>query len=525
MIVLAFFGSNIFIAKLHDDSLIYFAQSQLLASSGSTQGLSYGDGLAPVTFAPIAAYVRLPIFLFLRDFNAIVRVIQVQNVILLICVALLSWRYLVLRLPTDAAPFWRFAPFFMVATCYTPWFSNAYLPLSDNIFAALTMAFIVLCLEYDRWMRSWPLQLLWGVLIIAILTIASIQKGTAMAMLAYLAVFMTSRHRFSWRQSLAGLGTILLFVAIMVWSESRLYGYYASIALTHSIDNRPLGLLIGNSLFNFFASALPAQIVPNFNFTFMNRSDLTLGLLLTDFQATWAPFVLLGFTISALILLGAWKGRRFLAPELTLILLTAPLYALIVNGGGTIRYLAFVQPVYLLLFVTGLRTVRLQIPSEWVVKPRAIMFSVAAIALIGVAGVSTSIMAAPMQRIFSMRGFLSDLDRAFGAERRIVASLANDRTRFVNIVEGNARWNAVAHVRYAAPGLVPELLCRGHEVYWVFDCDRRNCSAAKMLAKKSMDELDRLGSIRLNTIYTDHSSAAEITIRRVTAVQPNNSCK
>ena len=88
-VVLSLIPTNIVITRLHYDPLIYFLQAQYLAAHGTLKGLTFGVGLGPVVYAPIAAYVRAPLFLLFHNVDTLIRVIQIENVILLVGVGIL----------------------------------------------------------------------------------------------------------------------------------------------------------------------------------------------------------------------------------------------------------------------------------------------------------------------------------------------------------------------------------------------------------------------------------------------------
>ncbi|MFZ1989007.1 MAG: hypothetical protein WAW96_04470 [Alphaproteobacteria bacterium] len=523
---LSFISPSLVIAKLQADCLNYFTQAQYLARHGTLKGLSFGDGTGLLVYAPIAGYVRAPLFLISHTIDITIRAIQVENVVFLALVGLLSWEYLRLRLPAQFSRAWCLVPFVWLCMVYMPWFYNAYMPASDHIFAVWQLAFIALCLHSEWWLRTAPRGIAFGLLLLVLLVIAAIQKFTALALLAYAFVLFVERYRPPLRVVIAGGLAALAFAGGAFISLSALYMTYVHTGIVHGFLGKPIERVVIEIALTFFASFLPAQIIPNFSYIFMRVGDPTLPLELSKAHLEWIPGILIGFAISAMILRGAWASRRSTRPELAMLFLTVPIYAAVTQGGGGMRYLAYMQPTLLLYFLVGAEPIwKLLQKRLGGALPYLATAAAASTAIVTVASLGTSVMASPVKNVRDFVRFFSQLDHDYSETRKAIDAVAGPHTRFLDLVVGNERWNPIAGVTYIRPDLATSMICHGYMVYAELDCDRRNCPSIKQTADESLHQVLTSQPLNLVTVYEEHTEASEAMIKRLELRNPSTACR
>lgn len=461
-------GPGLVYAKLQSDAAVYLVQARHLWFEGSAWNFAIADGTPPILYTPVPAYLRAPLFGLAADAGTVVLLVQLQNLVLLGLLGVVSQRYLVRRLPAGASAAWQVAPWLCLALTYNPWIVNLALPMGDHLFALLTMGSVLAFVEAEHRVapRARWLILTSGFLMTAV---AAVQKVTGAGALGYAAVLAGRGGRGRWVLAAAGVTALVTF-GLFGGVHRHTFGVGAS----HYLSKRDPALVALDTVLNLVVAAVPNQLVPNFSYLLARDFSATHAVTTAALTGPNLPWLLAGCALTALVAAGAWRERRRLAPELAMLALTVPVYALATNS--TSRYLASMQPVFWLLAVAGGQVLTARLP-----KPGPKTWAAAAAALL----VAVGLIATNLSRSFSARhaataadlpDFLRELARTFeSGQRDLLARSARQPAPWIVLTNDDIRWYALAGARYLPAAGAAAAACRGEEVYTVFACDARNC--------------------------------------------------
>jgi hypothetical protein len=500
-------GPGTVITRLHSDTLNYLGQAQYLASHGTLAGFSFGEGFEPVVYASVAAYIRAPIFWFFQSFDTAIRAIQIQNAILLLILGFVWRQYLILRAPAHAL-LWSALPFAFLCLAYTPWIANAYLPAGDHLTSLLTMGFVVVCLQSERWAAVPRKRLLYGSLLFALLALATLQKVTSLALLAFAALHFAPTAKLSrraWMVILAGGAlTALAFLAV----THALVAHYITAGTAAYFTGQSPQIVAGRTLLSAFASAIPSQIIPNWQYVFAIADAPSFSLDPRQARWEWLPFILCGVAVSAVILRGAFLSRKTLAAELIFLAAVFPAYA--ISSNATARYFAITQPFFWLLFMRGMPVSSHHLAR--ISQAMSLRLLTAALAVLALLAAGFLITRGTWSKSFSFAraaSFIEDVNSAFAGGRTYLQSIDTGETL---LLPSDLRWHVVNGAQYVPEDRAMERACNGYSVYLPLTCDRRNCS----MAKTRVDGIKaRLSGADWEAAYDQQNNAAEIIFWRM----------
>lgn len=494
-------------AKLQSDAAVYLVQAKHLWTNGTAWNFPLGEGLPPIVYSPIPAVLRASLFGLTDNAAVLVRLIQLQNVAVLLLLALVSRHYLRLRLAPELQG-WSYTPFAYIPITYNPWVLNTLLPLGDHLYALMTMGAMVALLRSEQTAPVAPTSVSQRLLGIALTAIATFQKFTGISLLAFTARLWFKRtHAWRW---IAAAAVVEGFVLV---AGRTLFGVYVHTGVTHYFSGRSSLSILIDSVTNLVVAAIPNQILPNFSY--LVSRDFTASHAVTADSLTThnMPWIVIGAALTSIVLHGAYRERLRLQPEILLLLVCVPVYAAATNS--TSRYLCSVQPVFWTLFLSGARPLwhtlqarrRLLMPVGGVV---ALIYS----ALV-MANISRSFTAAPHAEPAILPGFMRSLGESFqSAQHQLLLMSRQDPDATFVLLDDEIRWYALADVRYISPAVAHEHLCRGMSVFTVFACDARNCPRLDRGYKAATQQ--SLGpDIAFETVYREATRAANITVSRL----------
>ncbi len=503
-------------AKLQWDAAVYLAQARHLWTMGSASEIVLGDGLAPIVYSPLTAYVRAPLFGLTDDPATLVRLVQVENVALLALLGCIASLYMALRLPPGASRKWLAAPWIILTLTYNPWALNLVLPLGDHVYAVLTMSVLLLAVEPVAGVRTHGSP--WRLVALGILAgLAMVQKFTSLALLP--AVLLPYVH--SSRVARLLLVPVLVTVAVATWLGRGLFAFYIQGAFQRYLDGRSITEIALNTLTNLIVAALPNQIVPNFSYLFHRDFGATHAVLFSDLSSANAMFALLGCALTALIVAGAWIMRRTMSTELIFVLAVVPVYAIVSNS--TARYLSSVQPVLLVWLIAALSRYR----QAWCATPIKALpvkllhsrWSLAAAGVVAaciiVSNLTRSFTARRASTLSGTKHFLDSLSTGFERGRNELAKLqrANPDLQLLDQAD-DIRWYAIAGIGYVSSDRVFTSVCAGRAAYAVFACDIRNC--ARLSAQLDRERAaTALLPFDFESVYRDDASWGRFDIERI----------
>ena len=507
-------------AKLQSDAAVYLAQARHLWQEGSANHFTVGDGVEPVNYSPLSAFLRAPLFGITTDPAIIVRMVQAENVILLALLGAVSSAYLAKRLPAEASRGWLAAPWILLTTTYNPWLLNLVLPLADHLYALVTIGALLTATSLAQATgKPKPMRV---ALMISLVVIGALQKFTSLALVPAIAWPLMARRAKSGRALAAGALCIVVAVSAAAWMGWDLIAFYIRGAQQRYLS-QPMVTVVIDSLTNVVVAALPSQVVPNFAYLFHRDFTATHAVLFSDLRGANALAAILGASISATMAIGAWRCRHSMRPELTLILLVIPVYAIVSNSTG--RYLASVQPVFIVFALSGLRRIAATMPNALRRIERLRWHALggsAAVLVLAVAAAVPNLMRSFTSRQEAAPG---DLKSFFGGlsagfERGYVfleGAMATSDSPTLLYEAGDLRWYPIAGARYVAAPLALDRVRAGRTVIVVFACDIRNCS--RLSAARNADRgAASLAGVRFAPLYRDAGSWGQFEIERLEAV-------
>jgi hypothetical protein len=480
-------GPGLMYAKLQSDSATYLLQAKMLWENGISWNFSLAQGLPQIIYTPVPAFLRAPLFAFDFTPTQLPLVLQLQNLTLLAMLAWVSQQYLAIRLPNSASKKWVSVPWIMIALSYQPWVLNTFMPLGDHLFALMSMASIMFYLKADHAAKIKTAKLLayCGYLITAI---AVIQKSTALGLFVY-AILVFGRKSHSLRRSLVPGGLIILMSLVYF---SQLHSYVLSIGTGNYLANRTLQAIFADTITNLVFSALPNQIIPNFSYLLTRDAYTTNAYQTSSISINDIPWMALGLAISGAIVFGGWIARYRLLPELALLLVTIPLYALVTNS--TARYLASVQPIFWIFLIYTFSHF-----SGFFIKYRyVIVVMITCVLIITLPQLATNItrsftsISNPSIRL--MPNFLRELAITFNNGKNELAVIIREKPNSqILLINEDFRWAALIGANYLSVDLARKAVCNGASVITVFACDARNCSRQKVAHDYATKNLENYG--------------------------------
>ncbi len=510
-------------AKLQTDAAVYLAQARHLWYDGSANHIVVGDGMAPIVYAPLAAYLRAPLFGLTSDPDTLVRLVQAQNIVLLVLLGWLSTRYLVAKLPSRASPAWLALPWLLLTATYNPWALNAALPLGDHLYALLTMGALLLGAKQQRDVLGSPGRSRLAV-VAAMIALGVAQKFTSLALLPALAAPALRRIVRRSPRKAAALAVLLLAASAgLAWLLLELISFYAQGAWLRYFDGKAPSEVALNTMTNLLVAALPNQIVPNFSYLFHRDFSATHAVLFGDLTHANTLAATIGLGLSATIVTGAWAARRSMLPELVLFVLVTPIYAIVSNS--TSRYLASLQPVFVVWLFFGMDACRTRLRTlmpEAETRRRWRRGSTIAACLAvagGIAAAGPNLIDSFTKRhdygVAQALGFLDDLARGFTAGRAKLESIAPAGGNALLLYEADdLRWYPIDGVRYVAPELAAGRLCDGRDVYVVHVCDIRNCARLDRVSSTDAQAPTLRGLARI-PVYGERASWGRFEIEQL----------
>lgn len=501
LLLTAWLGPGLMYAKLQSDSSIYLLQAKILWETGTAWNFSIADGLPNLVYTPIPAYIRAPLFIFDNTGMALTLLVQLQNISILTILAWTSQRYLEIRLPKNTSSAWPAAPWILISLTYQPWLLNVFMPLGDHLFALLSMGTLVLFLEADRQTESSMAKSMAysGHIMTAV---AVIMKSTAIGLFMY-ALLLFGKKSHPMRRTLP-LGGAIVISTLTIYSQ--LHGQVLSTGIKHYLTHKSPQDVLADTLTNLTFAALPNQIIPNFSYLLGRDFTSTHAYLASSISLDHTIWLAIGFLITSAIGIGAWRSRHQNLPELILLSVNIPLYALATNS--TARYLASIQPIFWLFLLSS------HTQFEAMLKRHRQKILIATISIILIAlpklttNMSRSFSALTNTTIGSMPDFLHQLAETFEKGNRTLITVLNNHSNSKIVITNNdSRWAVLASAKFIAVNQAGNAACSGTTLFTVFACDARNCSRLKKDYHQVSAQLHNQGLVLKNVIHLENPAS------------------
>ena len=244
----------------------------------------------------------------------------------------------------------------------------------------------------------------------------------------------------------------------------------------------PVGLIVrgdkNRSVLNFFLLAVPEQIVPGFVLGFSHNPLVDLyraQFAASRMDALWSAC---GALITAIVLVGAWRIRGRMLPELMMIIAVLPLLVAIMPS--TSRYFMTYQPFFWIAFLEGSRGVGEWIPAaaRQFLASRARIIATAACFVVLAIGVQASkapglllVETVSRCRAVGLPRHVHGVSDTYRPLRRFLEGTSGrDRALLTSSRLSMGRWKVIANLDSYAPdsGLVE--VAAQKDVYMIVEC-------------------------------------------------------
>jgi hypothetical protein len=508
-------GPAYFYPRLRTDSLDYYLKGLAFVETGRTTARS-AINVPPFPRVAMPGLLRSPFMLF-HDFDTQLRAIQLSNILLVGLTAamyayVLSW--IVPRRWHWLAIGFSFG--FMVLN--PEWGNNVFVPLADAPYAAASIAFLILAarvLSSDKPLREHRLAIVAGMLLFAV---AFFTRYTAPVLLVYVAALAAGRRRNrpvntgALLLAVAGVAAVLGILLMLNWhTMSQRYLIEPWLYLLRAEKS--------SVMMNVLASALPSQIVPDFQMGFARQPLVDTYHVQFGTSPRDLALVTIGIAISATTFFGMWRSRDRFAPEIVYTLAALPVLALMIPS--TERYLIAYEPLFWIFFYAGASVLVAPLAARIGASPRTAFIALALSLILGVGVMSlrSRILRPTGNRsalisIGDNRAYATEVTSTFVALRGFLDKLPREQTLLIG---PQVRWKAISGLEYYRPDSALVAAVANRDMYLVLDCGTLgDCQGFDKLDARYQKRLARFGSFSLDPMFartTEHAKARVYRIR------------
>ncbi len=477
----------------------------------------------PFLYAAMPGVMRAPLLMAFKDFDDQWRAIQATNVIFVAAVALLS--AYIFSWSQPARRHWMaIALSFAFAVIATWWMANVLYPLADAPYAAFSLGALIVARQILTSHRPLTSQLPSILLFLVLFTAAFLMRFSAPVILVFAATLAHgrwSRVNLSPRHMVAIVGVPLVGVAALVFfNRDAIFGRYLNDPLWFIRKADDVKLII-----NVFASAIPSQVIPGFNLVYSRPP--VVGPMNMEFAATRLDlaWTIVGLSVSALVIFGAWRSRRRFLPEILYVLAPFPLLAPIVPSVA--RYLASYQPFFWIFFYAGVAAL-LQPPLHRVRAARRIsIVAAAAIALAVVSLVAVRLRKIagttnPSQAVSLLRApdYVAGVAAPFRGLRQFIETLPPERTLLIGSGASTGRWTVISGRKYYVPDDNLASVVRSSDVYLLSECGTLEaCRDFDTWTRRLEDGVSLRGRFEFTPVFSRRTAQAQVAVFRLSALQ------
>jgi len=518
--VVLLIDQSFFYPRLQTDALLYYLKGKSLADSGTTAA-RLAVNLPPFPYASMPGALRAPLIAMFRDFDDQLRAIQVLNIAITDGLALMSAYIFSWVLPRSRH--WMAIGFAFGFMLLAPWWvANIFLALADGPYALFSLGSVIIAIRVLTSPRdmSRPLPLLGFA---AAFVMAFLLRFTEPIVLVLAAVLLSGRMngRRIQRQTLfTALAVIVIAMGLLVFvNRDAIFNRYLA---------EPFYLFVRGdkeSIFlNFVALAVPEQVIPGFALVFSHSPIVDLyhaEFASSRIDAFWSS---IGFVITGIVALGAWRVRHWMLPEILMVLCVLPV--LVVMMPSTSRYFMTYQPLFWIAFYEGGRALTSRIPT--IVRRTIVAYS-GILALLALAvGLAAGLRARGAQGAApggSRLATLTDLPRyvqgvsgTYRPLRDFLRTLPPSRTVLTSSSPSLGRWKAIANLDYYAADSGLTALAARKDVYLVIDCGSADlCAHEAEHEARVKSQLCAVGEFDYEVVF---EAKAEKSAAKVFRIRP-----
>ncbi len=508
-----------FYPRLQTDPLNYYLKASALVNSGTTEA-RWAVNQNPFAYAAMPGILRAPVLFFFRDFDDQLRGMQILNIPILASLAVMS--AYIASWTQPARRHWMVIVFAFAFILLSPtWIANIFLPLADAPFAAFTIGAILVSMSLicspAPFSRRPGMLVLFAVLFI----VASSLRFTGPAVLAFAAALATGRwnvkHVSRRKMTLVWAGTFLTVGALIAFNLQAILGRYLVEPLIFIVRGDKIGMIL-----NVLAVALPSQVVPTFQLGFVHPPNS--GLFAMNFASTVpdAVWMLVGFSISAVIIVGALQVRRMLLPEIVYLLVPLPVLGLMMPS--TARYMTSFQPFIWIFFYMGMvrLTRRHRSVIDRVLRRRTLVAAVLLLAVCGLAGLRIwKLAGTASEKVLAISvgqapEYISGVSNTFRDLRGYLETLPRDKTLLIGDRGAVGRWTLISGLNYYSPDSALANVARTRDVYMLAECGILDvCQSWPYFVDLLEKRIRRYGKFEFDSTFAAQSSRARVQVFRV----------
>lgn len=510
---------SFFYPRLQTDALLYYLKGKAVADSGTTAA-SLAVNLPPFPYASMPGALRAPLIRVFSEFDDQLRAIQLANIVIVDVIGLIAAYILSWVVPQRRH--WLAIGFTFAFILLAPWWlANVFMPMADAPYAAFSLLSIVLAIRIvaspQPLLRPIPLVSLTVVFVIAFLL-----RYTEPVVLILAAVLIRGKfpgNSLKWRNALIAAGTAVFLIAILVFfNREAILGRYLA---------EPFGLIARgdkeSTVLNFFFLAVPEQIIPGFVLGFSHSPLISLysaRFAASRPDALWSAF---GAVITGVVLLGAWRMRDRMLPELLMIIAVLPLLVAIMPS--TSRYFMTYQPFFWIAFLEGSRGVAEWIPGtarRLLASQARPIATTAALALL-VIGVQASkargLLLSSQSRVVELMNlprYVHGVSDTYRPLRHFLQSLPADRTILTSSKLSMGRWKVIANMDSYAPDSNIVAVASKKDLYLIVECGSADLCAIQRIRESVLKDLIcRYGEFNYELVFFAKADKSEASVYRM----------
>jgi hypothetical protein len=510
-----------FYPRIQTDPLNYYLKAKAFVETGTTAA-RWAVNLHPFPYAAMPGVLRAPAIYFFADFDDQLRMMQLMNIIPVGGVALLSAYILSWSVPRRHHA--MVIAFSFAFTMLSPiWMANLFLPLADAPYAFFTLAAIVISrniLCSPRQLREQRMAL---AALFVLFAISFTLRFTGPVVLAFAAVLARGRWtggHLSRRHVLqGGVAILVVLLALVAFNAEAIFGRYFFEPIFYLVKADRPGMIL-----NLLSSAIPAEIVPNFQLGF--RTPTLVNHYYTQFAATPidALWMLIGIGISGLVFAGMWSARNKLLPEIAYVLIPLPVLAVVLPS--TSRYLMTYQPFFWVFFYYGLVAF---IERSGFTRPAWMQTrTLAAVAVVAIGAITvglrmwrtagTGAVKELAVHFTDVPAYVADVATTFRKLRGYIETLPADDALLISEWGSSGRWDVISGRHYYLPDPALPQMLPDHSVYLLVECGTQESCQDWMTFRILMERrVDEFGDFDYTPVFSYVTPHARAEVLRITA--------
>lgn len=501
-----------FYSLMNNDPLYYYFHAWYLFHQHTTV-IRFAENLKPFYYVGLPGYIRIPILALSNKFAVQLRIIQVSNIITVLLVGILTSYLMHVCVPRIANGLSIPITFGMLLMSSTVEY-NVFLPMGDMLFAIFTCGTIIAIRSAHDLKNNRRLRITL-ILVSILLPLAVAVKYLALLIPVYgflCWIPAIDRKHIKGLIAFAVLGCVLLLCCCSLFWET-IFAYATTwlhrISVTRWYD----------WILNLLTISIPSVIIPPFYYLYSRK--LTVSYLTYNWLSSLRDVMVEigGGIVTGIVMIGMYKARKALMPEIVLIVLVVPIVSPITTS--TIRYFQTFQYLMVAFFCTGVISLLLSMGlfrngrRSWGVLSVTVLLAVMMVTKgAGVLRRNLSSISEAKKTMESVSSTYRNLDRYLGsldANRSYVLYFAPE-TRL------SGKWQVLRGLRYIAPDASLPKLSAKYDVYVVFDHNLKRSTRSVEEDNEDLASLSRWGKFRLDPVFDSSNDDAIGRVYRVRLV-------